>query len=91
MTPDQTALIWVHVVCNIGYLRTRGADDKSCDWQNIRIYHECEGRIEKYVPRITVWHHEACRLMTNCDPRDRFFNPTLTRIMDYFSCSPVLF
>ena len=24
----------------------------------IRIYHECEGRIEKFVPRITVWHHE---------------------------------
>ena len=28
---------------------------------NIRIYHECEGRIEKPVPRIAVWHHEACR------------------------------
>ena len=34
----------------------------------IRIYHECEGRIENSVPRITVWHHEACRLMTNGDP-----------------------
>ena len=27
----------------------------------IRIYHECEGRAEKSVPRIAVWHHEACR------------------------------
>ena len=26
---------------------------------NVRIYHECEGEIEKYVPRITVWHHET--------------------------------
>ena len=26
----------------------------------IRIYHECEGRIEKSVQRIAVWHHEAC-------------------------------
>ena len=30
----------------------------------IRIYHE----IEKSVPRITVWHQEACRVMTNGDP-----------------------
>ena len=34
-------------------------------WFNsIRI----EGRIEKSVPRIAVWHHEACRVMTNGDP-----------------------
>ena len=25
-----------------------------------RIHHECEVGIEKFVPRITVWHHEAC-------------------------------
>ena len=34
----------------------------------IRIYLECEGRIENSVPRIAVWHHEACRVMTNGDP-----------------------
>ena len=28
----------------------------------IRIYYECEGRIEKSVPRMTVCHHEACRV-----------------------------
>ena len=33
----------------------------------IRIYHECEGRMEKSVPRIAVWHYEACRVMTNCE------------------------
>ena len=43
------------------------------DWNNlpleiIRIYRECEGMIEKSVPRIAVWHHEACRVMTNGDP-----------------------
>ena len=37
----------------------------------IRIYHECEGRIEKPVPRIAVPHHEACRVMTNGDPEGR--------------------
>ena len=40
---------------------------------NIRIYHECEGRIEKSVPRVTVWHHEACRVMTNVDPEGYIF------------------
>ena len=40
---------------------------------NIRIYHECEGRIEKSVPRIAVWHHEACQMMTNGDPEGRIF------------------
>ena len=39
----------------------------------LRIYHECEGRIEKFVPRITVWHHEACRVMTNGDPEGWIF------------------
>ena len=39
----------------------------------IIIYHECESSIEKSVPRITVWHHEACRVMTNGDPKGMFF------------------
>ena len=59
--------------------------------QNIRIYHECEGRIEKSVWRIAVWHHEACRVMTSGDPEGQIFYPTLTRIMDSFSCSPLFF
>ena len=37
----------------------------------IRIYHECEGRIEKSVPRIAVWHRETCRVMTNGDTEGR--------------------
>ena len=58
--------------------------------KNIRINHECEGRIENSVPRIAVWHHEACRVMTNGDPEGQFFFiPTLTRIMESFSCSPM--
>ena len=39
--------------------------------QTIRIYHECEGRIEKSVPRIVVWHHEACRVPSNGDREGR--------------------
>ena len=33
----------------------------------------CEGRIEKSVRRIAVWHHEACVVMTNVDPEGRIF------------------
>ena len=33
-----------------------------------RICHECEVGIEKSVRSITVWHREACRVMTNYDP-----------------------
>ena len=29
---------------------------------NIRIYHECEGEIEKPIPTITIQHHESCRV-----------------------------
>ena len=61
------------------------------------VHHECEGGIEKSIPlnhylstlgisRITDWHYEACRVMTVI-PRDGFFYPTLTRLMDSFSCS----
>ena len=40
---------------------------------NIRSYHECEGRIEKSVPRITIWIHKACRVMTNAVPGEQIF------------------
>ena len=33
----------------------------------IKIYQECEDRIEKSVTRIKEWHHEACRVKTNGD------------------------
>ena len=34
----------------------------------IKMYHKCVGGIEKSVTRITVWHHEACQVITNGDP-----------------------
>ena len=42
-------------------------------FKNIRIHHECDGGIEKSVPRITDWHHEACRVMPNGDREGRIF------------------
>ena len=41
--------------------------------KSIRIYYECESGIEKSILRITDWHHEACRVMTNVDPEGRIF------------------
>ena len=55
--------------------------------QNIRIYHECEGRIEKYVTRIAVWHHEAFPVMTNSDPEGQIFLSYHHMNYDFFSCS----
>ena len=45
--------------------------NKIISLNHLRIYHECEGRIENSVPRITFWHHEACRVVTNGDPEGR--------------------
>ena len=46
--------------------------------------HECEGGIEKSVPSITIWHHEACRVMTNGDYEGQIFYSTLTRFNELF-------
>ena len=40
---------------------TNGIDMNTVSFVPIRIHHEFEGGIEKSVPRITDWHHEACR------------------------------
>ena len=37
--------------------------------ENIRIYHKCEGGIEKSISRITIWHHKACGVMSYHDPK----------------------
>ena len=39
----------------------------------VRIYHECEVGREKSVLRITVWHHEVCRVMINNAPEGQIF------------------
>ena len=47
----------------------------SVECKIIRIYHECEGKIEKSVPRVTVWHHQVCQVMTNGDPKGQISYP----------------
>ena len=49
----------------------------------IRIYHECEGGIEKY------WHHEACQVMTNGDCKGQIFLSHPHTNNRFFSCSPL--
>ena len=38
-------------------------------------------------PRVTVRHHEACRVMPNSYPSDGIFNLHRRTVMDYFSCT----
>ena len=53
-----------------------------------RIYHECEGEIQKSVPKD---HHLALQGLLSDDKtviqRNGFFYPTLTQIIDSFSGS----
>ena len=57
--------------------------------ETIRIHHECEGGIEKFVPRITDWHHEACQVMTNGDCEGSIFLSHPHTNDGFFSCSPL--
>ena len=50
----------------------------------MKIYYECEGRIENSVQRIAVWHQETCRVMTNVDPMDGFLYTSLTSNNGFF-------
>ena len=52
----------------------------------IRIFNGCEVLIENSVTRVTVRHHEACRVMRNSYPRDGIFNLHRRTIMDSFFC-----
>ena len=57
------------------------------DYKNLPMVHECEGGTEKSILMITVWHHKACRVMPNGDPKGRIFlsHPhTNTIILDFF-------
>ena len=49
----------------IPYFRTLDRDFRNFYPCEIIRINQCEGRIEKSVPRVAVWHHEACPLMTN--------------------------
>ena len=55
-------LLFVGILCLIpafyAVLSVLSSFEKEMTGSIIRIYHECEGRIEKSVPRIGVWHHE---------------------------------
>ena len=52
----------------------------------IRIFNVCEVLIENSVTRVTIRHHEACRVMPNSYPSDGIFNSHRRTIMDSFSC-----
>ena len=60
--------------------------NKNSGEQKKRIHYSCEGRIEKNPSLgITVCHHSASLVMPNGDPRDGFFYPTLTLMIDSYN------
>ena len=63
------------IVCQASTIFCPLSDDfRTGDWLvSIRIYHDCEGGIEKSVLRITDWHHKACGVMTISDRQGRIF------------------
>ena len=51
---------------------------------SIRIFNGCEVLIENSVTRVTVRHHEACRVMPNSYTSDGIFSLHRRSIMDTF-------
>ena len=70
------------------YLRTSGAffkhEMRYLIVSKKKIHYSSEGRIENYVPRDHVCHHSASLMMPNGDPRDAFFYPTLTLMVESY-------
>ena len=67
----RKTLAWDHCLSLLGKLRD--ATRSSSGWI-IRIHHECEVGIDKSVPRITNWNHEACQVMANGDAEVQQFS-----------------
>ena len=76
-SPDAAHIMRFSIV---EYSGTFSVSDSKLRGWGIRILHECQVWIDKSVPRVTFWHHEARRVMPNCDTRDRFVYPYLTRM-----------
>ena len=70
--------------------KTELPQELEIDKSFMRIHHECEGGIEKSVPRITVWHQKACRVMTNSDREGWIFLSHPHTNYGLFSCSPLI-
>ena len=64
----------------------RRSHEKEFLVKNIRIFNGCEVLIKNSVTRVTVRHHEACRVMPNSYPSDGIFNLHRRTIMDSVSC-----
>ena len=68
-------MLWLPLLLNHEVLLRNYRKTTFITWthNNIRIYHECKGKIKKSIPRMAVWHHEACQVMTNDDLEERIF------------------
>ena len=81
-THNFSFLLFVLIRCRFGEIVVGQADfssppdQLSCKvWETFvnSVYGGGWGCLEKYVLRIIVWHHEACRMMTNGDLEGQIF------------------
>ena len=71
MHPRLDLILEVYQTFPIGYYFDFGYEKNV--FKNIGILHECGDGIEKSIPRITDWLHEACRMVANGDHEGRIF------------------
>ena len=67
---DTTRAVALYLCCTLSnIILNRSVNvDIGKNRKIIRIYNECEGRIENSAPMIAVCNHRAFRVMTNGDP-----------------------
>ena len=68
----------VSMCCGQKRLIRQGICSQPLLTNNIRILHKCQVRIDKSVPRVTVWHHKSPLSDAKLFPSDRFVNQYLT-------------
>ena len=74
--PDHTHLLFLTVKNRVKLEKdnnNRTINDLHIPWQYYKNLSWGWGRVEKPVPRMLVWHHKACRVMTNGDPEGWIF------------------
>ena len=59
-------------------LNTANEKQLMANYARAKIDYEYDGSIEKYVPKMTAWHHEDCRVKPNGDPEGPVFYPLLS-------------
>ena len=78
----MTKMFLDHKLCHLS---------SSCNNSTILLLYKNLSGIEKSIPRIPVWHHKACRVMTKGDPEGQIFLSYPHRNNGFFFLLPTVF